>query len=75
VWLLVWAAVVVGLVYLVRRREPEAAAGERVERVLAGRYARGVIDDKEYRERSRVLQEQAAKRRLRPWGRPGRAGR
>src|SRR6266540_975887 len=28
------------------------------------RYARGVIDDKEYRERLRVLQEQAAKRRL-----------
>jgi putative membrane protein len=52
--LALWALIIVVAVYLISRsngrREPESA-----ERVLAERYARGEIDDEEYRSRLATL--------------------
>jgi putative membrane protein len=55
VWLLFWAVVVIGAVYLFRRRpsRPSELASE----ALAERYARGEIDEDEYRKRLNVLRE------------------
>ncbi|MGH2662057.1 MAG: SHOCT domain-containing protein [Actinomycetota bacterium] len=59
VWLLFWAVLVIGAVYLLRRRphhpDPGAAA-------LGERYARGEIDEDEYRKRLRVLREKRENR-------------
>ena len=57
VWLLVWAALVIGAVYLFRRRAPYRDRGESATVALAERYARGEIDEDEYRKRLRVLRE------------------
>ncbi|MGH3319591.1 MAG: SHOCT domain-containing protein [Streptosporangiaceae bacterium] len=55
-WLvLFWGAVAALVVYLVRRRPAGQGVGERAEAVLAERYARGEISEKEYRERLSVL--------------------
>jgi putative membrane protein len=55
VWLLFLAALVTGAVYLLRRRLPHP--GESAGAALAERYARGEIDEDEYRKRLRVLRE------------------
>jgi putative membrane protein len=57
-WLLFWSAIVAAAVWWTWRRrlttaEPDARA------VLTGRYARGEIDDDEYRHRLAVLEEKA----------------
>ena len=57
VWLLLWAALVIGAVYLLRRRPFKADPGESAAAALAERYARGEIDEDEYRKRQRVLRE------------------
>lgn len=55
-WLLFWAALVIGAVALFgRRRRPDPV--ETAAEALAERYARGDIDEDEYRERLRVLRE------------------
>lgn len=56
VWAAVLAAVIIGGIYLLRRR-PNPPTGGSAEAVLAARYARGDIDDEEYRERLEVLRE------------------
>jgi putative membrane protein len=56
VWLLFWAALVLGAVYLLRRR-PRPDPAESAGMALAERYARGEIDEDEYRKRLRVLRE------------------
>jgi putative membrane protein len=56
VWLLFWAALVLGAVFLIRR-PPTAHPGDSAAQALAERYARGEIDEDEYRKRLRVLQE------------------
>jgi putative membrane protein len=56
VWLLVWAALVIGAVFLFRRRAPRGTNGSG-EATLGERYARGEIDEDEYRKRLRVLRE------------------
>ncbi|MGH2654753.1 MAG: SHOCT domain-containing protein [Actinomycetota bacterium] len=57
-WLMFWAVLVIGAVYLFRRRPPQRDAGESAATALAERYARGEIDEDEYRKRLRVLQEE-----------------
>ena len=57
VWLLFWAALVIGAVYLLRRRPTQRDPGESAAAALAERYARGEIDEDEYRKRLRVLRE------------------
>jgi putative membrane protein len=56
VWLLFWAALVIGGVYLLRR-PPHRDAGRSAAEALAERYARGEVDEDEYRKRLRVLRE------------------
>jgi putative membrane protein len=56
-WLLFWAALVIGAVYLFRRRPPQRDPGESAATALAERYARGEIDEDEYRKRLLVLRE------------------
>lgn len=56
VWLLFWAAVVIGAVALFGRRRRSDAVNTGAE-ALAERYARGDIDEDEYRKRLRVLRE------------------
>jgi putative membrane protein len=57
VWLLFWAALVIGGLYLFRRRPPHRDPAESGGAALAERYARGEIDEDEYRKRLRVLRE------------------
>jgi putative membrane protein len=57
VWLLFWVVLVVGAVYLLRRRPPHSDPGGSATAALAERYARGEIDEDEYRKRLRVLRE------------------
>lgn len=57
VWLLFWAAIVIGGVYLFRRRLPQRDSVESATKALAERYARGEIDEDEYRKRLHVLRE------------------
>ena len=47
----------IGAVYLLRRRPSEADPGESAAAALAERYARGEIDEDEYRKRQHVLRE------------------
>lgn len=56
IWFAVWAAVIVGAVYLFRRRQ-DNRPDQGAEAVLAARYARGDISEDEYRERLAVLRE------------------
>ncbi len=53
-WLVVLAGLVIGAIYLLRRR---GRTDQGAEAVLAARYARGDISDEEYRERLAVLRE------------------
>jgi putative membrane protein len=57
VWLLFWVVLVLGAVYLLRRRLPGPHPGDSAAEALAERYARGEIDEDEYRKRLRVLGE------------------
>jgi putative membrane protein len=60
VWLFVWAALIIGGIYLLRRRPTGGRTDAGAEAVLAARYARGDISDEEYRERLAVLRETKA---------------
>jgi putative membrane protein len=55
--LLLWALLITGIVLLVRYLGRSAPAADRgsPERILAERYARGDIDEQEYRQRLQVL--------------------
>jgi putative membrane protein len=57
--LVFWALLAVGavLAYRVLRRDGRDG-GETAERILADRYARGEIDDEEYRRRMAILRGQ-----------------
>ncbi len=57
VWVAVWAAVIIGGIYLPRRRPTPPHTDPGAEAVLAARYARGDIEDDEYRERLAVLRQ------------------
>jgi putative membrane protein len=57
VWLLLWAALIFGAVYLFRRRPSHRDPGAPGAAALAERYARGEIDEDEYRKRLSVLRE------------------
>lgn len=57
---LFWGLLITGIVLLVRylggqRHEPSSASGTGPQRVLAERFARGEIDEDEYRQRLKVL--------------------
>lgn len=55
-----WAVVVVGVVALVRysgREQRGASRGDAAETVLRERFARGDIDDEEFRRRMATLRE------------------
>lgn len=56
VWTLVWVGVILGGIYLLRRGSPRERR-EPAETALAERYARGEIEEDEYRARLRVLRE------------------
>lgn len=60
--LLVWVLVVVGVIVLIRhvRRSGSAGARRTAEEVLADRFARGEIAEKEYRDRLDVLRDARA---------------
>ncbi|WP_163509907.1 SHOCT domain-containing protein [Fodinicola acaciae] len=63
-WLLVWAAVITTIVLVLRRRGRAfgaATATRTAESVLADRYARGEIDDEEYRRRLEILRAKPEK--------------
>ncbi len=55
--LVFWGLIVTGIVLLVRYlgRSGSAAGPGSAERILAERYARGEIDEQEYRQRLSVL--------------------
>jgi len=59
---LLWAVVIIGLIVLIRHimRSQPTRFGNRpsAEELLAQRYARGEIDEAEYRQRLAVLAEQ-----------------
>jgi putative membrane protein len=55
---LFWGGLLATGVYFIRRRPTRANAGLSAEDVLAERYARGEIDEQEYRQRRVVLREQ-----------------
>ncbi len=59
--MVLWGAVVWAIVYAVRgfrdRRERERRSESSALEILEGRYARGEIDDKEFRERRKALTE------------------
>ncbi len=58
-WLLFWAAViVVGIVLLRRYLRSRPQVGDPAVAVLGERYARGEINEDEYRQRLAVLREQ-----------------
>jgi putative membrane protein len=54
---LFWGGLLAAGVYFIRRRPAHVDAGPPAEDVLAERYARGEIDDDEYRQRRAVLHE------------------
>jgi putative membrane protein len=54
---LFWGGLLAAGVYFIRRRPTHVDAGPDAEDVLAERYARGEIDDDEYRQRRAVLHE------------------
>jgi putative membrane protein len=54
---LFWGGLAAAGVYFIRRRPTHLDAGLEAEDVLAERYARGEIDDDEYRRRRAVLHE------------------
>jgi putative membrane protein len=61
-WLLVWAAVITVVVLVLRRRRrmfgPSVMTATRTaETLLAERFARGELDDEEYRQRLETLRE------------------
>jgi putative membrane protein len=60
-WALVITAVVLAIRYLTRSRSSDASAASsgqnRAEDVLAERFARGEIDENEYRQRLSALRE------------------
>jgi putative membrane protein len=60
-WIAFWALVVTGAVLVVRSLartpEPDRRAMAAPERVLAERYARGEIDEEEYRRRLGTLRQ------------------
>lgn len=59
VWLLFWAALIIVAVLLVRRLvRSRSKVGDSAVAVLGERYARGEIDEEEYRQRLGVLREQ-----------------
>jgi putative membrane protein len=53
VWPLVWLAVIVGVVWLIRSRRggPPRNGVQRARDILAERFAKGELDAQEYRER------------------------
>jgi putative membrane protein len=55
-WLLLIVAVIVVLLRVFDRRDPAPPASDG-EQILAGRYARGEVDETEYRARLAVLKE------------------
>ncbi len=59
-WMVLFWAVVIGLVYLLARAVTPGRSGERprdARDILDERFARGEISEEEYRERKRVLDE------------------
>lgn len=54
---LFWGGLLATAVYFIRRRPAHLDAGPPADDVLAERYARGEIDDDEYRRRRSVLNE------------------
>jgi putative membrane protein len=54
---LFWGGLLAAGVYFIWRRPTHVDAGPEAEDVLAERYARGEIDDDEYRQRRAVLRE------------------
>jgi putative membrane protein len=56
--LIFWGLVVAGIVFLLRRNSGDVrttSTQDDPHTILAGRYARGAIDDEEYHRRSGVL--------------------
>jgi putative membrane protein len=53
--LLFWGLLVAGIVFLVRYFGRPGPAGTHTETILAERFARGEIDEEEYRGRLRTL--------------------
>jgi putative membrane protein len=66
-WALVITAIVLAVRWLIGQRDTAArqpATGQsRAQELLAERFARGEIDDNEYRNRLTLLREQAGERR------------
>lgn len=60
---LFWGLVIFGVIalvrYLARADRPLAAAGPTPEQILAERFARGELDEQQYRERLHTLQSRA----------------
>jgi putative membrane protein len=58
-YLVFWGLVIAGIVMLVRNLgdsgRPAASAGQSPQQLLAERYARGEIDEDEYRRRLQIL--------------------
>jgi putative membrane protein len=59
---LFWSGLLATGVYFLRRRPTWSSAGPSAADVLDERYARGEIDDEEYRQRRVTLREQRHRR-------------
>jgi putative membrane protein len=55
VGLVLLAAIIVGVVLLLRRRSPSTSVTAEAEALLANRFARGEIDETEYEQRRETL--------------------
>lgn len=63
IWAVMWLAIIVGgiilIVYIVRRsNEKDKGSANHAIRILQERFARGEIDEHEYREKKQILDEE-----------------
>jgi putative membrane protein len=63
IWMLVWIAVLLGMVWLIVRSPRESSAAEDALAILRARFARGEINQEEFeRARASLLMDQELRR-------------
>jgi putative membrane protein len=62
IWMLVWIAVLLGMVWLIVRTPSEPTATEDAMAILRARFARGEIDQEEFERARSLLMDQEPQR-------------